>query len=141
VQREERRVVRPTRVDRSRRTSWMETLAAVVGLALVLLVLGYLLLSAAQRPRTPPDVVLRARQVVPVRAGWLVIVAVRNHGNRTAQSLEVTGELRTPGAPIETSTATLDYAPGRTEREVGLYFRGDPRAGTLELRPKGYLRP
>ena len=49
--------------------------------------------------------------------------------------------LGTDGGTIETSDTTLDYLPGRSEREGGLFFSRDPRGFDLRLRPKGYMKP
>ena len=39
------------------------------------------------------------------------------------------------------SEAVLDYVPAGSDREGGLWFSRDPRAGQLTLRAKGYADP
>ena len=47
----------------------------------------------------------------------------------------------TPPGVKEASEVTLDYLPPRSDREGGLFFAHDPRAGDLQLRAKGFARP
>ncbi len=42
---------------------------------------------------------------------------------------------------METSGATLDHLPARSNRAGGLFFDHDPRAFALRLRAKGYHEP
>jgi uncharacterized protein (TIGR02588 family) len=56
--------------------------------------------------------------------------------------------LLTSGAPLsadrgapEVSSVILDYIPGQSAREGGLFFTQDPRSGNLVLRASGYAKP
>lgn len=122
-------------------TSALEWAVAILGGALVIALLGYLVMEAVRRPDTPPDVLARVERVRVVRGGYLVQIRVANRGERTAQGLTVTGELRRDGAAPATSAATFDYVPARSERAGGLFFQEDPRAGQLELHVGGYQEP
>ena len=123
-----------------------EWAAAALGVVLLLGAIGALLYDALARPTAPPDVVVRAERVVPVRTGYLLEFVAENRGSETAADLVVRGELRGRGdgagaPPLETSEATLDYLPGRSERRGGLHFSRDPRAHAVTLQPTGYQEP
>ena len=122
-------------------TSVLEWVVAILGGVLVLSLIGYLIAEEVRRPDTPPDVLARMEAVRVVRGGYLVQIRVANRGERTAQGVTVTGELRRDGAPPVTSAVTFDYVPARSERAGGLFFQEDPRSGQLELRAGGYQEP
>jgi uncharacterized protein (TIGR02588 family) len=42
---------------------------------------------------------------------------------------------------IESSTSTIDYLPGESQRGGGLFFEHDPQTLRLVLRPLGYEEP
>jgi uncharacterized protein (TIGR02588 family) len=41
----------------------------------------------------------------------------------------------------QTSSVILDYIPGRSAREGGLFFTQDPQAENLVLRASGFANP
>jgi uncharacterized protein (TIGR02588 family) len=59
----------------------------------------------------------------------------------TAAVVEVEGVLSRDGREVATSSMTLDYVPGHSERQGGLFFAQDPGAYDLELRALGYAEP
>ena len=118
-----------------------EWIVAALGAALVAGTIGYLVWLAASRDEAPPDVRVVEAGVVAVQDGWLVRFRAANAGGQAAAELLVEGELVGPDGALETSEATIDYLPPRSEREGGLLFERDPRAHELRLRAKGYVRP
>lgn len=118
-----------------------EWIVAAIGALLVAGTIGYLVYLATARDDTPPDVRVVAQGVRALQGGWLVQFRALNAGAQAAAELQVEGELVGPDGPIETSEATIDYLPARSEREGGLIFREDPRAHELRLRAKGYVNP
>ena len=113
-----------------------------LGALLVLGSIAYLTSQALLQSASPPDVRLVAEEVVGLRNGYLVRLRAINEGRTTASQLTLEGELIDPGGmAFETSDTTLDYLPGRSEREGGLFFRRDPRGFELRLRAKGYVKP
>ena len=119
----------------------LEWAAAAVGLLAALALLAVIAREAiAGRDEPVPVLVAEALRVVPTRAGHVVEVKVRNLSNRTAASVQVEGKW-TSGGQEETSSATIDYVPGRSEATGGLIFPADPRAGRLDVRVTGYEIP
>jgi uncharacterized protein (TIGR02588 family) len=118
-----------------------EWIVAGVGALLVAGVIGYLIVLATTRDATPPEVRVVAQRVLELPGGWLVEFRAINDGAQAAAQLLVEGELRGPGDASETSEATIDYLPARSEREGGLIFSRDPRGHELRLRAKGYVQP
>jgi uncharacterized protein (TIGR02588 family) len=110
--------------------------------ALVLLLLGYLTWNALSQPSRPPMIEMRARELHPMPSGgWLAVVEARNSGTATATSVSIRGELKRGASTVEESHVTLDFVPGGSTIEAGLYFRNDPRRYRLELRALGFERP
>ena len=118
------------------RTSLLEWIASAVGLLLILGVAAVIARDAFNGSADmAPDleVVLRDQQRVGNR--WLVRFDAHNRSPVTAAQVTIEGAL--PGG--ETSTATIDYVPGRSTRGGGLIFSTEPRGVTL--RPLGFQDP
>jgi uncharacterized protein (TIGR02588 family) len=118
-----------------------EWIVAAIGAVLVAGTIGYLVWLAMSRDETPPDVRVVEDGVVALQNGWLVKFRAANAGAQAAAELLVEGELIGPDGAIETSEATVDYLPPRSEREGGLFFSHDPRQHEVRLRAKGYVNP
>jgi uncharacterized protein (TIGR02588 family) len=118
-----------------------EWIVAGLGAVLVAGTVGWLVWLATTRDETPPDVRVVVGQVVELRSGWLVTFRAVNAGGQAAAELLVEGELAGPDGPVETSEATIDYLPPRSEREGGLFFSRDPRQHDVRLRAEGYVQP
>lgn len=118
-----------------------EWIVAFVGLALVMSAIGFMLYRAIKGNSSPPQIAVSVDSVLPTDNGFLVTFRVVNRGEITAAGLSVEGELRTGAENVETSTATLNYVPSRSERRGGLFFTNDPQKFELKVRAKGYERP
>ena len=121
-----------------------EWIIAAVGFILVVAALGTTLYRAVIEESTPPILEISVEAIVPTANGYLVNFSVKNNGNQTAAGLTVEGELKTDaeGAEsVETSSATLAYAPANSRREGGLFFSKNPNEYKLEIRAKGYEKP
>jgi uncharacterized protein (TIGR02588 family) len=119
----------------------LEWATALVGAALLVLAIGFMVRQALVGDDGPGPVTFVVREVRPVGAGFLVAFEARNAGGATYAELEVEGTLRGTAAGEERARATLDYLPGRSSREGGLFFRSDPARGKLELAAKGFRKP
>jgi uncharacterized protein (TIGR02588 family) len=119
-------------------TEWV---VAALGALLVAGTIGSLVWLATGRDEAPADVRVVAEEVVALQGGWLVRFRAVNAGAQAAAQLLVQGELVGPDGVLETSEASIDYLPPRSEREGGLIFGRDPRQHELRLRARGYVRP
>jgi uncharacterized protein (TIGR02588 family) len=120
-------------------STW-EWVVGGIGLLLTIAAIGYLV-RQAMVPQTPPSIVVRADSVSRTRGGFTVHFTARNEGRATAAEVDIEGRLDSGEGDAATSTVTLDYVPGNSTREGGLYFSEDPRQGTLELSARGYRTP
>jgi uncharacterized protein (TIGR02588 family) len=118
-----------------------EWVVAALGLFVVLCTLGLLTYEVIAGDTSPPDPLIRVTGVHKVRGGYLAQVEAFNRGGDTAAGLTVEGTLKQNSQDIETSEVTLDYLPGQSLREAGLFFSEDPRRYRLELRALGYQEP
>lgn len=114
----------------------LEWIASAIGLLLILAVMAVIARDAFNGSAdTAPEVTVAATRVRQSGAGYLVEFEARNASPVTAAQLVIEGKL--PGG--ETSTATIDYVPGRSIRRGGLFFSQDPRGA--QLRALGYQDP
>ena len=114
----------------------LEWIASAVGLLLILAVMAVIARDAFNGSADmAPDieVVVRDRQQQGGR--WLVRFEAHNVSPITAAQVTIEGAL--PGG--ETSTAVIDYIPGRSTRSGGLIFSQEPTG--VRLRPLGYQDP
>lgn len=65
----------------------------------------------------------------------------RNLKSATAAQVRIQGELQVGGQVVEKRSARLDYLPGFSRRDGGLFFGRDPRQGKLILRAESYQEP
>ena len=118
-----------------------EWAVALFGLVLVLGSIGFLAYQVVAGDDSPPDVLIRADAILPVKSGYLVQVRAVNQGGSTAAELRIEGTLRGESGSVETSETVIDYVPAHSHRKGGLFFTQDPRQFTLQLRAKGYAEP
>jgi uncharacterized protein (TIGR02588 family) len=126
---------------RQQATPLLEWIVGGLGAVLVAGAIAYLVWHSLARDGTPPDVRLVAERVLDLRNGYLVQFRAFNEGGSAAAQVTIEGELTGPDGEVETSEVVLDYLPPRSDREGGLLFANDPRAGELRLRATGYARP
>ena len=114
----------------------LEWIASAAGLLLTLGVMAVIAGDAFNgSAEMAPDVTVAAVRVQQGGGGWLVEFEASNRSPVTAAQVTVEGAL--PGG--ETSTATIDYIPGRSVRRGGLFFTAQPHGVTL--RAMGYQDP
>jgi uncharacterized protein (TIGR02588 family) len=122
-------------------TSPWEWVAALIGGALVVSIVCFLVVEAVREGSTPPRIQIEVVDVSSRGAGYLVEILVVNRGEATAAQLVVEGELQRDGKAVETSTITLTFAPAGSSRKAGLIFERDPSEHDLQIRARGYEAP
>jgi uncharacterized protein (TIGR02588 family) len=122
-------------------TSPWEWVVAAVGGLLVTAAILYMVYYGLSHPPTPPEVTLRQTGVVETASGYLVRFEAHNVGNSTAAGLVIAGALTSGGVDVEESETTLDYLPGLSKRQGGLFFEKNPAVHEVKLQPRGYVEP
>lgn len=132
---------RPQAGSREAAPPFWKWVVAAAGLLLVLASVGVLAYYAwtgeADHPR--PSVQVLSIEQQP--AGWHVAVRVRNGAQATAAALRLTGRLRQGPEVLEERKLELQYLPGGSSREGGLFFSRDPRLHRLEWAFESYEKP
>jgi uncharacterized protein (TIGR02588 family) len=123
------------------RTPLLEWISAAIGLALACGLIGYVAWEAVSSDDTPPAMAVTALSIHPTPGGYVMKIRVENHGGSPAAQVGVEGTLTTPGAEPEVAETTFDYVPDHSQRDGGLFFTVDPRAGEVKLRARGYVEP
>ena len=123
-------------------TPALEWIASGIGLVLTLGILASIGWEAVQGSGdAPPALEVSVERIIPSGHGYVVEILAHNRSSATAAAVEVEGELKEGGRTVATSSATLDYVPGESDRRAGLFFTDDPRAHQLEVRALGYAEP
>ncbi|MCY7375825.1 MAG: hypothetical protein LH472_07615 [Pyrinomonadaceae bacterium] len=128
-------------LPRRKETPVWEWIIAAAGLIMVVAALGTTLYRAVIEESTPPILEISVTSVEPTANGYHVKFNVKNTGNQTAAGLAIEGELKNGAESVETSSATLAYAPAHSERGGGLYFTKNPQQFDLQIRATGYEKP
>lgn len=118
-----------------------EWILAALGVVLVGAAIGSTLFRAVTHEASPPSFEISVDSITPSVNGFVVAFRVKNTGSQTAASLNIEADLMKGAEKVETSAATLAYAPANSERRGGLFFTKDPRAFELQIRALGYERP
>jgi uncharacterized protein (TIGR02588 family) len=129
---------RPTTI--LQRTPPVEWIAAGLGLALTVGVIGASIFEAVTADDGPPALAIRAERVTRGPSGYVVEIEVRNSSVRTAADVEIAGRLEA-GSASEERRARFSYVPGRGAVRGGLGFAADPRKGRLSFAVIGYADP
>ena len=120
----------------------LEWFAALLGLAIILAMLGFLLIEALRsESRKPPLMHVEFVGLTAGEAGHVLEVKVVNSSGQTGAAVQIEGELKDGGRVVETSNANVSYVPGESQRRAGLIFKHDPRRYEVELRVTGYEQP
>lgn len=102
----------------------------------------FLALSAFRTDETPASFVFGVDSIYRIQGGFAVRLEAKNTGTETASRVVLEATLEdAAGQPIEESTLTFDYLPGRSTRGGVLFFTHDPARGRVALRAVGYEEP
>lgn len=122
-------------------TPWLEWIASGTGLLLLLCMFGFIGWQALNDATSPPVISVETTNVEPVAGGYRVMFQARNAGGAAAAQVRIEGTLAVGNRPPEVSSVILDYIPGQSSREGGLFFMEDPRSGNLTARASGFAKP
>jgi uncharacterized protein (TIGR02588 family) len=127
--------------DADQHTPLLEWIASGTGLLLALCMFGFIGWQALTDATSPPVITVETTDVNPVEGGHRVMFEARNAGGAAAAQVRIEGTLAVGSGPPEVSSVILDYIPGQSTREGGLFFMQDPRSGNLTLRASGFAKP
>ncbi|HUQ40201.1 MAG TPA: TIGR02588 family protein [Acidimicrobiales bacterium] len=131
----------PTKSKRSRRertsAEWVTFGISLFVLAVVVALIGVQAL-AGEDP--PAPVVRREGEIRRENGKWFVPVTLKNHGDATAENVQVTASL-TKGDDVVEADQSVDFLSGGETEELEFVFDEDPEEGELEVRVAGYQLP
>lgn len=122
-------------------TSIPEWIAAGLGGAIFIAMIGYLAVVGFNEVEGEPQVTVSTKPAVRQQTGYLVTFEATNSGRATATSLVIAGRLMDGEKEIEGREITIDYLPMQSSRAGGLFFRQDPARYRLEIEAQSYLDP
>lgn len=122
----------------------LERVTGLVGAAIVLGLVGFMLYEAIWGGHSPPNIEVELVRVVPSGDDYLARIRVHNIGGNTAAGVIVSGKLVPPGtagSKAESASVTVDYVPPGSSVEIGMFFDARPNERTLQLSADGYVQP
>ncbi|WP_417551122.1 hypothetical protein [Methylophaga sp.] len=123
------------------KTPLWEKLVGLVGFVLICLTVIYLVWSAFSNTHKPPNIHFSVVSIEALEDQYLVLVDVKNSGDKTASELNLEGRLVSPNGHLQRSTTQVSYLAPDSNQRVGFYFTSDPAQGELTLSPMGYQEP
>jgi uncharacterized protein (TIGR02588 family) len=121
-------------------TPLLEWIAAGLGAAVAIFIVGYLAWDGLTSANAPADLVIRVDAVEAATAGFRVDLTVTNLGSETAAEAKVEVTATSDGEQ-EAGEITFDYVPGHSSRRGSLMFQNRPDRATLAARVLGYREP
>lgn len=121
--------------------NWLEWVVFAVGLLLVASTLGYLIYDAATLGKTPPAIEVRLGKPQPIMQHFIVPVSVTNHGDRTAEGVQIEVVLESSDKEQESAEFEIAFLPRGATREGWVNFETDPRTARMKARAVGYEKP
>jgi uncharacterized protein (TIGR02588 family) len=114
-----------------------EWILAWIGALIVLSIITFTSVQAFRASDNPPQIIFKLAKTTAIPSGYLAKVDVFNEGDRTAAQLAISGRLNHEAA----RELTIDYLPPHSKRSVNLFFKDDPRSGTLDLQAESFQDP
>jgi uncharacterized protein (TIGR02588 family) len=122
--------------------NWFEWVVFGVGLVLVVSTLAYLAYDAATISDVPPSIEVRVSEPQQRPHNFIVPVTLINHGDQTAEGVQIEVVLEQDGQEKERSEFAVAFLPRRSTREGWVAFQTDPRtSGQIKARVLGYEKP
>lgn len=122
--------------------NWLEWIIFIIGLALVISTLGYLIYDAATASETPPQIEFKLGTPQLQSQHFILPIAVTNQGEQTAEDVQIEVVLEKGGQEEERAEFQIAFLPRRATQEGWVTFQTDPRnAERIKTRAIGYKKP
>lgn len=132
---------RATPKSRPRDAPRLEWLLGVFGLLLLGSAVSFLIREGLIQDERPGAVSVTVTETRKAGSAYVVRFTVHNNGSQTLSHLHLTARLTEGSGQVESGQAFIDYLPGHSQREGGIYLKHDPGRYALEIRPEGYMTP
>jgi uncharacterized protein (TIGR02588 family) len=123
------------------KTPLWEKMVGLMGFVLICLTVIYLVLSAFSNTNHPPNVQFNVVNIEALEQQYLVLVDVKNTGDKTASDLLLEARLMSVDRSMQSATSKVSYLAPSSSQRVGFYFTSDPAKGELTFTPMGYQEP
>ncbi|MCU0525265.1 MAG: TIGR02588 family protein [Elainella sp. Prado103] len=130
-------------IYRSRRKSIStETIAFMFASIIVIGLISLICYIWATQGDQPPILMVSRTQPIRQEQGqYYVPFTLKNLGGRTAESVQVIGELKHNERTLELGEQQIDFLSSHEEEEGAFIFSQDPRRGELTIRVASYKLP
>jgi uncharacterized protein (TIGR02588 family) len=108
--------------------NWLEWSVFGIGLLLVIATLGFLIADAVANKASPPALVVSTGTARPTETGFLLPVAVRNMGGKTAENVLIEVVVSVDGTPAERAELRMAFVPRHATREGWVVLATNPRS-------------
>jgi uncharacterized protein (TIGR02588 family) len=122
--------------------NWLEWVIFIIGLALVISSLGYLIYDAANANETPPQIEFKLGTPQLQSQHFIVPISVTNQGGQTAEDVQIEVVLENGGKEEERAELQIPFLPRSATQEGWVTFQTDPRnVERIKTRAIGYKKP
>lgn len=120
--------------------NWLEWTVFAVGLLLVASTLAYLTYAGVTMGHEPPNLEVRVGTPEQRQSNFVVPVSVVNHGDQTAEGVQVEVVLEINGSANRRGEFNVPLLPRHGSRDGWVTFDQDPRTGRLSARVLGFQK-
>lgn len=120
---------------------WIEWLTGAICALLVTAMLGWIGYDIYRYQPEDARFEIAVTGVEGQASQYRVKFDIRNLSMTTAAQVQVRGDLQKDDATRESADVTFDYVASESKDTGTLFFRDDPRSGTLNINVSGYTQP
>lgn len=118
---------------------WITFIVASLILAMIVGLVGY---TWYHEDSQPPVIAVSNKDKIRQSNGqYYVLFEVVNNGGETAESVQITAELKVDGKVVETGEQQIDFLSSGEQEEGAFVFTKNPRQGELTIRVASYKLP
>jgi uncharacterized protein (TIGR02588 family) len=118
---------------------WFTFITASFIMAMIVGLVGYTWYTKDNQP--PVITVNNTEKIRESNGQFYVLFEVINNGGETAESVQITAELKIDGEVVETGEQHIDFLSSGEQEEGAFVFTKNPRQGKLIIRVASYKLP